>query len=141
MWLIKSICGGLGSYSNSESIDSRYLYVFGYCTPSQVEHNERHGWDDEDSYAFFVEAPSENAALRWGQEISERYVAQLWDRLGRADSYPGWVEGEYANWIERSPLSRFSGMALETLPVVKYEEIPDLDAWLEGRGFGKLRER
>ena len=115
-----------------------YLFVFGYCTPTQLRNNEKHGWDDEDSYAFFVDANSEADALNWGRKIADQYVKCLFERSNWNDETPLWLHAGYAHWIELEPLKRFSGMALEMLPVIKYSEMPDFDHWLDGDGFGKI---
>jgi hypothetical protein len=97
----------------------RYLYVFGYCTPTQWANNQNNGWDDEDSYACFIDAESEADALSWGQELSERFVGRLFKKANWESPIPSWREARYANWLERDPLSRFSGLALESLPIVQ----------------------
>jgi hypothetical protein len=46
-----------------------------------------------------------------------------------------WSPENYANWIEHEPLQRFSGLALETLEIVGFDETPNYDEWIGG-GFG-----
>ena len=104
----------------------RYLYVFGYCTPGQWLANKEHGWDDEDSCAFFIEADSEEKALDWGRQVSELLVGRLFEKDPRFNKTLSWKEADFANWIEHKPLARFSGLALEMLPVVKVGEVPEL---------------
>lgn len=103
---------------------NRYLYVFGYCTPTQWSNNTAHGWDDEDSSAVFIEAPTEHDALLAGRIVSERSVRRMFLRHRWFDGGPSWSASSFAHWIEKNPLDRFSGMALESLPVVRWNELP-----------------
>lgn len=116
----------------------KYLFVFGYCTPTQLRNNQQHGWDDEDSYAFFVDASSEADALNWGREIADQYVRCLFERSDWNGEKPAWLQEGYASWIEHEPLKRFSGISLDLLPVIKHSEMPDFDQWRGGDGFGKI---
>ena len=120
-----------------EKRSMNYLYVFSFCTPTQWINNDKHGWDDEDSYVLFINAASENDALEWGREISERFVTRLFERSDWDGTTPSWREGGFANWIETDPLNRFSGLALETLPVIPCSEVPNFDKWIQESGFGK----
>lgn len=76
MGLIDRALGFLGVRCKVEAMIKSYLYVFAFCRPSEAESDGGNGRED-DSYAFFIEAPSEGAALRRGQEISEIFVARL----------------------------------------------------------------
>ncbi|MGH7322575.1 MAG: hypothetical protein ACRELA_23535 [Candidatus Rokuibacteriota bacterium] len=98
----------------------RYLYVFGYETPRQLEHNASSAADDEDSAAIFIEAPSLEAALAWGRAISEQFFILLHD-----DPSLSWTEFGYAHWIEEEPEARFGAEALATVPTVRMGEYPD----------------
>lgn len=73
-----------------------YLYVFGFCTPTQWANNEKHGWDDEDSYAFFIDAPTQADALEWGRHLSERFVSGLFERAVWDGPVPSWCESHFA---------------------------------------------
>jgi hypothetical protein len=106
---------------------NQYLYMFGYCTPTQWFNNEAHGWDDEDSAAVFIEAPTEHDALLAGRIVSERSVRRMFQRHRWFDGGPSWSASAFAHWIEHKPLDRFSGMALESLPVVRWNELPGAD--------------
>jgi hypothetical protein len=100
----------------------RYLYIFGYNTPGQIEALDKHGWDGEDSEAVFIEAESEQAALTWGQQISQQFVHRLYGDRGLS-----WKPGDYAHWIESEPSSQFTPDALRRLPVVPVGEHPVVD--------------
>lgn len=114
----------------------QYLFVFGYCTPQQWINNARNSWDDEDSYAFFVEAENAEAALAWGKTVAEAYVQHLFQREQRPEPMPSGEAAGFAHWIEHQPFNRFSGLALEMLPVVINGEMPDFGSWPKAKGFG-----
>ena len=107
----------------------KYLYRFGYCTPSQWTLNESHGWDDEDSNAFFVIARSPEDALRWGREISEALCSHLFLSWGWEGPIPSWKDSSFAHWIEEDPEAEFSPQQLSNLAVVKDGEMPDVSDW------------
>lgn len=114
----------------------QFLFVFGYCTPQQWSNNERHGWNDEDSYAFFVEAKNAEAALAWGRVVVEAYARHLFQREQWPQPIPSWQAASFAHWIEHEPFNRFSGLALEMLPIVLDGEMPDFESWPKAQGFG-----
>jgi len=72
---------------------NRYLFIFGFETPRQSRNNALRGWDDEDSEAVFIGAPSKDAALDWGRQVAERFITEMFQ-----DSSASW--GEFAHWIE-----------------------------------------
>ena len=111
---------------------NRYLFIFGYETPEQFKYNSECGTDDEDSIAFFLDAPDEGAAINRGREIAAEFAQRLFAVAGMESP---WSPDNYANWIEHRPLDRFSGLALETLDVVEPNETPNYDDWIGG-GFG-----
>lgn len=78
--------------------DVRFLFRFGYETPTQHFNNKAKGWDDEDSEAVFIECDDADTALAWGREVAEHFVQGLWAVHGE----PGqsWKAGEFAHWIE-----------------------------------------
>jgi hypothetical protein len=91
---------------------TRFLFVFGYESPVERTTNSREGTDFESSCAVWVRADSEGEALRKGRDYAERFVRQQFEHAG-VGVFPGWVEGDFAHWIEHKPLDRFSGIALE----------------------------
>jgi len=109
---------------------NRYLFVFGYETPDQYQYNTESGTDDEDSIAFFLDAHDESSALARGRELAAGFARHIY---GAAGMDSPWTPENYANWIEHNPLQRFSGLVLETLPIVKPNETPNFDDWA---GFG-----
>ena len=110
---------------------NRYLFVFGYETPDQYKHNMRCGADDEDSIAFFLDAPNETSALNRGRQLASDFVRSL---FGHAGIESPWSPKKYANWIEHHPLLRFSGLALETLQISGPDETPN---FTNCAGFGR----
>jgi hypothetical protein len=90
--------------------------------------NNAHGWDDECSGAFFVNAESAEAATITGCEVAEQFVRQLFVKAGCKD-IPSWKAAEFAFWIEVKPSEVFSQEALEKLPHVNPGEIPDFSGW------------
>jgi hypothetical protein len=92
----------------------RFLFAFGYESPVERTTNSKEGTDFESSCAVWVQAESEAEALQKGREYAEGFVVRQFQQAGVTD-FPGWVRGEFANWIEQEPLDRFSGMALEML--------------------------
>ncbi|MGE0127897.1 MAG: hypothetical protein AB7U82_07450 [Blastocatellales bacterium] len=118
----------------------QYLFVFGFCTPQQWLNNERQGWDDEDSYAFFVEAANAEDAMHWGRQVVDSYVRFLFEEAKWPEPLPSWRNANFACWIEEHPLDRFSGLAIETLPVISVGEIPSFDDWPKATGFGQIND-
>jgi len=98
----------------------RYLYVFGYQTPPQLARSV----DDEDSAAFFIEAPSQAEALAWGREVSEKFVRDL-----HRNDEVSWKALDYAHWIEDLPSSRFTPADLARLDTVSVGSYPDWSSW------------
>lgn len=105
-----------------------FLFRFGYSTPDQWVSNQKHGWDDECSGAFFVYAETPLIALSWGREVAESYVRSQFEKAGWT-KIPSWKEGQFANWIEENPAAKFSTTDLEKLPRVNEKEIPDFEGW------------
>jgi hypothetical protein len=96
-----------------------FLYRFGYEFPEQMRQNDLHGWDDEDSQGVLIDAENEDAALAWGQEISERFVKLLF-----ADDRISWRQYNFANWVEPPELT-WPGQQR-----VAVGEYPDFKPWL-----------
>jgi hypothetical protein len=90
-----------------------YLFVFGYESPAESRTNASAGTDFESSNAVWIEAASEEEALRAGRSYAERWVRGLFEEAGVSGFR--WAQGGFAHWIEREPLRRFSGVALEAL--------------------------
>lgn len=105
-----------------------FVYRFGYCTPAQWAANEAHGWDDESSSAFLVQAQSVEEALAWGDKVANAFVAWLFARDGKVPP-TSWSEAEYASWIEEEPAAVFSPESLQELPVVACGQMPDFTRW------------
>lgn len=106
----------------------RYLFIFGYETPRQRILNAQHGWDDEGSCAFFIDASDEASALRHALNVAEAYVRWLFKRANWEGPIPNWREGDFAHWIERHP-ERVEAATLGTLPIVSADATPDFENW------------
>jgi hypothetical protein len=96
-----------------------YLFRFGFETPAQKSLNDEMGWDSEDSLAVIIEADSEQDALKWGQQVAERFVQLLF-----ADDSVSWKAMNYANWIEHG---RVPWSGIQRVSVGEY---PDFEKWL-----------
>jgi len=106
-----------------------FLFRFGYCTPEQWTANEKHGWDDESSGAFFVLAESEENALAWGNEIANAFVAHLF-KLAKCPHPPSWEEAQFASWIKKDPdAAAFPSETQSALPQAIASEMPDFAEW------------
>lgn len=91
-----------------------FLYIFGYEGPSEIVVNSETRSDFESSDGIWIVAESAEEALKTGQAYATNFVNQLFADEGVENA--GWSPEDYANWIEREPLQRFSGLALEALP-------------------------
>ena len=100
----------------------QFLYIFGYETPRQRCNNTAHGWDDENSHGVLIEAPDAGAALRWGDRIAQRYVAQL-----HASPEVDRKVAGYASFIDDDR----SRAAAHDWPRVRAGEYPDCSDWLK----------
>ena len=93
---------------------ARFLFVYGYESPSEWEANSVHGSDDESSCAIWVNAESEAHANEKGREFAAQHVGELFASYPQLQ-FPGWTACNYAHGIEHRPLDRFSAMALDQL--------------------------
>lgn len=69
-----------------------FVFRFGYESPQQTAANARGGWDDESSQWVVIDALDKAAALAWGCEVAERFVAWL--------GGGSWRDGHFAHWVE-----------------------------------------
>ncbi len=114
---------------------NKYLFVFGYETPPQKRNNATHGWDDEDSMAVFIEAPSEQQALERGHLIAKNFVGALFDRdfsTGLTQD-TNWDENAFAVWIDNDYAKNYSSEQLRAIPTVEYGEYPDIAAMITSK--------
>ncbi|HWX21955.1 MAG TPA: hypothetical protein VN578_18800, partial [Candidatus Binatia bacterium] len=100
----------------------RFLYIFGYQTPEQMNSSASSEAPEEASMAVFIEAQSADEALGWGRELSEEYGRRLFP--GRALS---WKSLNFAHWIEANPQQEYPADLLASLPVVPCGSYPDFD--------------
>lgn len=116
----------------------RHFFIFGYCSPLQCLNNERNGWDDETSYAFFVEAVDSTEAIDWGLKVAEAYVGYLFEKSLWSDPIPKWKRSNFAYWIEQYPHEQFSENMIEAFPITSVGEIPNFDEWPKAESFGQI---
>jgi hypothetical protein len=94
-----------------------FVFQFGFETPQQAAANDRHGWDDESSEYFVIDAPDKQSALAWGCELAEGFVREL--------GGTSWHAGSFANWVE----SISDCPSAVTTKPVKAGERPDAAEW------------
>ena len=117
---------------------NRYLFIFGFETPEKFIPNAECSTDDEDSFAFFLDATDATEALARGREIAAEFARRLFAAAGMESS---WSPKDYANWIEHRPLNRFSGQALEMLRIGgSFPEIR-FDCTVRSNQVGTVRKR
>ena len=97
---------------------TRYLFCFGYERPDEWRGNRRNGTDFESSNGVWVDATSRESATAAGLAHADKFVGDLFRDAG-VDDYPGWRACNYAHWIENKPLKRWSGLALESMPIIR----------------------
>jgi hypothetical protein len=107
---------------------AKYLFRFGFCTPAQLKANEEHGWDDESSEAFFVEASTEESAESWGMVVAETFCQRLFKRSDWLGEIPSWKESAFAYWIE-TDLDSLPAAYLLGLPTVAQGQMPNFEEW------------
>ena len=99
-----------------------HLFIFGFETPSEYEHNAEHGTDDEDCEAVYIQAESEQAAVEWGAEIAEEFLRCLFK-----DPNVSWKKRTYAGFIDNHPTTKWTPEeCARNLQHVNYGEMPDI---------------
>ena len=106
----------------------KFLFFFGFCTPAQWKANEDHGWDDESSCGFFVEAETADDAEIWGQEVAECYVERLFRKSNWQGEIPSWKDSWFAYWIEND-VGSIPTECLANYPLVTFGKMPHFDEW------------
>jgi hypothetical protein len=99
----------------------QYLYGFGFETPHQPSPDSSAGWDQKDSGAVLIEADTAGAALAWGRAVAEAFIKWLYDNPDVS-----WAAGEYADYIEADPTTRFTADQLRNVVAVRAGVMPDL---------------
>ncbi len=92
---------------------NKYLFIFGFETPSMVKSNDEYGSDFEDSEAMFIIAPTEKDAIEWGRKT----VSYFFDELFTGESKYSTVN-DYAHWIEHDPKSVYGAENLNDIPTI-----------------------
>jgi hypothetical protein len=93
----------------------RFLFVYGYESPSEFIANERDGTDFESSGAVWITAGNESAATACGRLFAESTVASLFAAFPELP-FPGWAAANYACWIEQNPQVRYAASELDAIP-------------------------
>jgi hypothetical protein len=106
------------------------LYVFGFEAPAEAKSNAAHGTDFESSACVRIAAESEEEALRWGREVAERFVKELFGDPGIS-----WKALGFAHWIETDPDEALRSAA-ERCPALKVGEYPSPQDLLPSREPG-----
>jgi hypothetical protein len=99
---------------------AKYLFAFGYESPTEQKINADQGTDFESSNAVWIVASSEEKAIEAGRQFAEDWVGRLFRDAGELE-YGGWIAGNFAFGIEERPLERYSGLALDALEVITAE--------------------
>lgn len=110
----------IGHHTNSQTL-KRYLYSFGYETPTQRSLNLQRGWDDESSAQLLIRADDRDSAYALGRAIAEALVRRLFERAQTAEQ-PSWPALQYADFIADAPAEA------DDLEVAVHE-LPPID-WL-----------
>ena len=106
---------------------ARHLFCFGFEPPVLRRNNDRYGTDHEDSEALFIEAPTEEEALAWGQEVAEAFQAHLFEQdAGWQGDVPSWREDGYAFFLETDPI--VLAQAEGSCPIVQVGQMPAFSA-------------
>ncbi len=105
-----------------------YLYRFGFEFPAQRLANDKYGWDDEDSYSFFVEAENPERALEWAREVSEAFCHYMYRESGWTRALPSWKADAFAHWIEDDP-EEVAAAREWGAPRVAVGVMPDFAEW------------
>ena len=114
----------MGLYSDlMASAVTTFLFMFGFESPTEHIWNERHGTDDEFSWAIWISAESSDAALAWGRQIAEEFVRQLFERAGVAPR--SWRADVFAHWISDDVSVLERAHAEASIPTVAAGQMPD----------------
>ena len=131
-------------FAQAVTLMKQFLFVFEYCRPKKQANSEEASAYDESGYAFIIQAESYEQALAWGRDVSEKFVEFLFQSESPAAAPPKWREIGFDHWVEPDPLARYSGRAVEALPVITAGELPRFEEWVEAtekfglRAVGKM---
>ena len=100
----------------------RFLYIFSYQTPEQMQATGASDAPEEACRAVFIEAETAEEALAWGREVSEEYVRRLFN-----ENAPSWKAQGFAHSIEREPEQEYPDTVLADIPVVAAGTHPNFD--------------
>lgn len=109
----------------------RYLFQFGFETPTEFKANSSGGWDDESSEAVWINAHSAEAALAWGRSVAEHFVGRLFE-IAQVEGY-SWLAGDFAHWIADDESVLAWARTSPQIPQADLGEMPDLDALVVSR--------
>lgn len=103
-----------------------FLFMFGFESPAEYISNQRDGRGFESSWGVWIVAENAAAATRWGCEISEEFVRQLFERAKLPAM--SWKSATFAHWISDDVAELELARADKCFPKVTDGEMPDL-AW------------
>ncbi|MEK6703835.1 MAG: hypothetical protein AABZ53_16370 [Planctomycetota bacterium] len=121
---LSRLCRTLELRGVSHSIPAHpFLFTFGFESPSEHASNKRSGSDFESSWAFWIEAASDTAALRWGCQVAEEFARRLFERAGKAGY--SWAKGQFAHGLTDKPADLADARACTDIPAVLDGQMPD----------------
>jgi hypothetical protein len=104
---------------------AEYLVGMKYHTPEGWD-RYRLGidvWNYESSTGIFINAPTSNAAIAWGEKIAEALFRRV-----NSDDTLDWKRFGYRCWIEKSPDTSHWKHCLSFFQRIKVGEWPDFEA-------------
>ena len=110
----------------------KFFYVFMYELPGVAAMDKRMGMGWDESMHIVIEAETKELAKEWGDTLAKEYVDIIYQNpddaakaLKLTPSYDGEIEeGELHPWIKQH---------FQSIPVVRYQERPDLVKWVQER--------
>jgi len=117
---------------------NKYLYIFGYKTPEETDQSsnasspgldaspQKTAASQTHSLAIFIEAPSEQAALVWGREISEEFTRRLFH-----NKKISWKEMKLPHCIADESFLECPSKEVRQIPVVPCGQYPNFAAMIK----------
>ena len=105
-----------------------YNFTFGFETPRQSLNNRRRGWDDENSWGFWILAESRDAAIAWGRQVAEEFVRRLYAQACLPAR--SWERDGFAHWIAADTPEPSQIVHTALIPIITDGEMPDFSAAL-----------
>lgn len=102
------------------------FYYFSYETPHQRKNNREHGFDDQDSFGFIIEADSREKIIEWGNQLADKFLQTLYQDSDITISKMGFNYG-YIYTLDQSKKPNWE------IREVKFEETPDMAKIIKNR--------